>query len=604
MEQENSKDQPNMEKKRGMGQQQQRRQRENKTSEKGNPDSGGGPKAGGGGKKSGMSASDRMKDKWAESEEKLDRHYKQGNQKDFTGHPNCGFCNLWYYDKDALYEHCRNKHEQCFICLQNNVDRYVYYRDYRDLLDHFEDKHYPCRYPECLEQKFVVFGNEIDYKSHEREVHGQNIVGQKAKWESKKINIDISYNQQRAEEQGGASRSKNRDKNVRADDESNQRGRSNGRGKGNELAMRRKPEGFGMLSEPASSNTPIEEVSEEELRAHSEVMDYIISVTENNQGEIALFKKFTAELKNNEISCQDYIDNLEEAIIHGNENNNERFNIMSQLVKKLLNLSFDEQTKDGLREALNNSKIKKNQFPALMPLPGISSAANSKKPAIVAFSNIVARQQTGKGTNRNIKSVKVSQFNSPLPSSAAVVATSGTNLGSRGLGREEEFPSLAPSTSKSAVLDFGKGKPKLLSKGGVNGSKNQSQNQSQSVSSTKKSKPKNKPQYTQIVAPPPKSSPKPKPSVSAKTTTQTTTRVDGSTGSGNTNANTSKQSTLPSKAQWMQPSSSQPVPKQTRNAEEFPALSRPSSSRANNSSTSKTDSSKKPASANRVLRLV
>ena len=26
--------------------------------------------------------------------------------------------------------------------------------------------HYPCKQPSCLEQKFVVFGNEMDLRAH------------------------------------------------------------------------------------------------------------------------------------------------------------------------------------------------------------------------------------------------------------------------------------------------------------------------------------------------------------------------------------------------------------------------------------------------------
>ncbi|KAI9190486.1 hypothetical protein H9P43_001920 [Blastocladiella emersonii ATCC 22665] len=88
------------------------------------------------------------------------------------GHPACGFCQKRFYGNDELYAHCRERHEECFLCQRDGI-RNVYYRDYAGLEDHFDDEHWPCNHQECIEAKFVVFASEIDLKAHMSEVHGQ-----------------------------------------------------------------------------------------------------------------------------------------------------------------------------------------------------------------------------------------------------------------------------------------------------------------------------------------------------------------------------------------------------------------------------------------------
>lgn len=52
----------------------------------------------------------------------------------FKGHPKCEFCATHFYDDDQLYKHCREKHEQCFICVRNESGRWQYYLDYPHLV--------------------------------------------------------------------------------------------------------------------------------------------------------------------------------------------------------------------------------------------------------------------------------------------------------------------------------------------------------------------------------------------------------------------------------------------------------------------------------------
>jgi hypothetical protein len=70
----------------------------------------------------------------------LTKHYKFGDKainKDddsgFKGHPECAFCKSSFYGDDELFEHCRDKHEQCHICVRNGI-RHQYYANYDQLV--------------------------------------------------------------------------------------------------------------------------------------------------------------------------------------------------------------------------------------------------------------------------------------------------------------------------------------------------------------------------------------------------------------------------------------------------------------------------------------
>ncbi|KAJ1932158.1 hypothetical protein GGF37_007150, partial [Kickxella alabastrina] len=128
-------------------------------------------------------------------------HFARGDGIGFTGHPECQFCHIAFYDNDQLFEHCRKKHEQCFICTRSGVGRHVYFANYNTLEEHFNRDHFPCKKPECLEKKFVVFENDIDLQSHDLEEHSRSIVGQRARRDAKHINVNF----QTSTQQGGSS---------------------------------------------------------------------------------------------------------------------------------------------------------------------------------------------------------------------------------------------------------------------------------------------------------------------------------------------------------------------------------------------------------------
>lgn len=123
------------------------------------------------------------------AERELEKHMRHGDDKPgaadqtgFRGHPLCGFCGERFYDSDKLYEHCRMKHERCFICDRQDSRQPHYYQDYNALEKHFKKDHYLCSDRECLEKKFVVFGSELDLQAHQLSEHaGGKTVGRESR---------------------------------------------------------------------------------------------------------------------------------------------------------------------------------------------------------------------------------------------------------------------------------------------------------------------------------------------------------------------------------------------------------------------------------------
>ncbi|KAK7908972.1 hypothetical protein PG985_014850 [Apiospora marii] len=116
------------------------------------------------------------------TDKELEKHMRNGDdrpgaidQTGFRGHPLCAFCGSRFYDDDKLYEHCRNKHERCFLCDREDPRQPHYYMDYNALEKHFKKDHYFCTDRECQEKKFVVFASELDLKAHQLSEHGSSL---------------------------------------------------------------------------------------------------------------------------------------------------------------------------------------------------------------------------------------------------------------------------------------------------------------------------------------------------------------------------------------------------------------------------------------------
>ena len=105
----------------------------------------------------------------------LQKHLQSGDGKSsgFTGHPVCEFCRpTRFYDITALHQHLAKDHYKCHVCEQHLGLPNQYFKHYQSLEKHFDRDHFLCRDPQCLTARFVVFGNELDLRAHERTVHG------------------------------------------------------------------------------------------------------------------------------------------------------------------------------------------------------------------------------------------------------------------------------------------------------------------------------------------------------------------------------------------------------------------------------------------------
>ncbi|RDA86301.1 hypothetical protein CP532_5675 [Ophiocordyceps camponoti-leonardi (nom. inval.)] len=139
------------------------------------------------------------------SDADVDKHMRRGDDKPgavdqtgFKGHPLCEFCTQRFYDDDKLYEHCRAKHERCFLCDRSNTQKPHYYRDYNALEQHFRRDHFLCPKKECLDNKFVVFESQMDLQAHAISVHLGDTVGRDARLvDMSSFDIRQSYQQER-----------------------------------------------------------------------------------------------------------------------------------------------------------------------------------------------------------------------------------------------------------------------------------------------------------------------------------------------------------------------------------------------------------------------
>ncbi|KAI9494846.1 hypothetical protein BDB00DRAFT_882690 [Zychaea mexicana] len=123
-----------------------------------------------------------------------DKSFNPNDDTGFKGHPECHFCRVSFYGDDELYEHCRDKHEQCHICVRQGI-RHEYYDDYDALEKHFKKEHFLCVYRECLDRKFVVFDTDIDLKAHEVEEHGasMNRLPRSKQVEARRVDVGFDY---------------------------------------------------------------------------------------------------------------------------------------------------------------------------------------------------------------------------------------------------------------------------------------------------------------------------------------------------------------------------------------------------------------------------
>ncbi|CAO3651474.1 unnamed protein product [Cunninghamella blakesleeana] len=347
----------------------------------------------------------------------LHKHMKFGdkalNKEDsgFDGHPECHFCRKRFYGNDELFLHCREKHEQCHICVRNGV-RHEYFPDYNGLEKHFRNDHYLCMYRECLDQKFIVFESELDLKSHEVDVHGA----------SGRVDLGFEYGYR-----SGASSTSQRQKNKQPQQShsstttstanetlishtdfpsiNNNNNNNNNtertipgqpkkqKGKQQQQQQQRlqKPKGFGGLSAAenwpdlnqssssnattGSSNTD-NNVDEAALQQHADFLRKVASLLNGPQG-VEQFRSLTTAYRNNTMDSSAYVKEIYKLC----DNDSSKASTILKGVEELMDK--DNKKKEILTTWRNTRATNEESFPALTSTSGRSVGHASSKRVLV-----------------------------------------------------------------------------------------------------------------------------------------------------------------------------------------------------------------------------
>lgn len=422
------------------------------------------------------------------SDKELERHMRHGDDKPgaadqtgFKGHPLCGFCGERFYDDDKLYEHCRHKHERCFICDRRDSRQPHYYLDYNALEEHFKKDHYPCNDRECLEKKFVVFESEMDLQAHQIADHSD-----KAGRDARLVNMsgfDIRQTYQNERRGGGNRGGEHREGRV------GRRGRDQNADtpiatpnqplRRDEIAFQRQmaihsaqsvstrtfggsltaPTPSAAASRPSSNSTtprpaqsgadlPIESLTltdtshmtpEERARLvrHNAVIERASNLLGNDSRKMASFREHISSYRQSRITAPQLIDAFFTLFSDTSSN------ALGTLVREVTDLFEDKAKVDALRKAWQDWRAINEDYPSLPGLSGMHGATSSSSgwaSAAAANPAVPNAAPSQKHSNRVLRLKNSTRLAGPAP-----VTTT------RAPGWTSSSPAVqAPSSSSSA----------------------------------------------------------------------------------------------------------------------------------------------------------
>jgi len=315
----------------------------------------------------------------------------QDDADGFQGHPRCGFCSVYYYDDDQLYQHCRDKHEQCFICVRNGVGRWQYYLDYKHLESHFRDDHYLCRQTNCLQSRFVVFETALELQTHQIEAHGAE-MGMRAVKDARKLETNFVYTRsQEQHSQTHTNRPANREQRAGrgiavmdippiSGEGSTTLSNANrivpGLAPNSERSNSRRPhkgksksaptdETEGPNLEPSSSTLHSTNQGESsssnqrEVERHAVLMQRVAAAVKGAEAKTISFKAAVRTYRNNEMAASHFLDTLCNIFDH-------RFETIGPILSNLLDiLDIGDDRKGQLLEKWLDLKLDQTQYPYL-----------------------------------------------------------------------------------------------------------------------------------------------------------------------------------------------------------------------------------------------
>ncbi|ODN83658.1 hypothetical protein L202_01755 [Cryptococcus amylolentus CBS 6039] len=320
-------------------------------------------------------------------------------------HPVCEFCHRAYFGPDDLFKHMRIDHEECHVCREQG-NRHVYFENYIRLEHHWRDDHYPCSQPQCLEDRFVVFGSELDLRAHMMEVHG-NQMSARDRAQARTLQLDFSrpsggessggrgfsLGGRNAGSSTGPSRMRNDGPQVQALDDTpamtpamiaqqrrqmavDREGGTAG-ASSNQSARRR---GFdGGLTRPAgqatngparsgaatpvTSATPREDVDDVTVSRHEELLSRVTMLTGDSPTKLASFRHAVRSFKTNESSSRDMIDTIFNGVF---ELDLDVTVAIGREIAKLFASEGDKDKEKSILEAVSGLRAEQaNEFPSL-----------------------------------------------------------------------------------------------------------------------------------------------------------------------------------------------------------------------------------------------
>ncbi|KAI0842715.1 hypothetical protein F5Y06DRAFT_255842 [Hypoxylon sp. FL0890] len=371
------------------------------------------------------------------TDKELETHMRRGDdhpgavdQTGFKGHPLCAFCGQRFYDDDKLYEHCRSKHERCFLCDRQDPRQPHYYRDYNALEEHFKKDHFLCLDRECLEKKFVVFESEMDLKAHQLSEHG-NSLSKDVRRDARLVDISsFNYRQPYQQQRRGGGPSRDGD----GDTERDRRGRGRDPNaeplpvssaqplRRDELAFQRQmaihssqsvsnrtfggqlstsssysnragpsgqtshrtPDGSASSLVRAAGAEPVVEMEglsltdpnlppEDRVRLlrHSAVIERASNLLQNDRDKIATFRRYISSYKQDKVSAAALVDALFSLF------SDTSASALGTLVRETADLFEDKNKGDRLRNAWNDWRAINEDYPTLPGLSGMHGATTS-----------------------------------------------------------------------------------------------------------------------------------------------------------------------------------------------------------------------------------
>ncbi|TKY88133.1 hypothetical protein EX895_002843 [Sporisorium graminicola] len=377
-------------------------------------------------------------------------------------HRLCEYDRRLFYSDDELFAHMRDQHEQCFICKASGSEeeRWKYYRDYNMLEKHFRKQHWLCENTECLQNKFVVFANEVDFKAHQVQEHANELSARERR-EAQRIEANFSYDdgaegssrQATSRGGGGGGKGKSRangatrpdagasseDRDVLGISALASRSHVPGAGPANHQS-RRAMFGSGLTNPSAPQGLPtdrprtVNDTRSVEER-HQAYMDKVSSTFSGSEARITSFRHTVRAFKQGESSARDLISTFHSLVGEMDE--------CAPLVNGLVDLVDDKDKSKALADAWNQYRIERTQFPSLTPAGG--SAISGITPG-TGYAGAGGR---GGAALRSIKKSSAASSSQVWDNvERAASASSGHGAG-RPVALREHFPSLG-TTSTSA----------------------------------------------------------------------------------------------------------------------------------------------------------